>query len=106
VWLQVRHLPANQVTASVRVGLRPRDTRPGVRVSFGAVTVDAWGLLALQLAQHAHQGSCIRVKGMLWEDTWTEKATGRRRGIVRVGGWVDQLLQKHLPVVVVVPAAV
>ena len=87
VWLQLRHLPANQATANVRVGLRPPATRPGVHVIYGAVTVDAWGLLAIQLAQHVHKGSRIQVKGMLREDLWTDKATGQQRRMVRVGGW-------------------
>ena len=85
--LQVRHLPGNQVTANVLVGLRPGATRPGLRVNYGAATVDAWGLLALQLAQHVHKGSRIQVKGMLREDTWPDKTTGQPRRLVKVGGW-------------------
>lgn len=61
---QLRHLPASQVAASVRLGLRPRLHRPGLPPPpLGAATVNAYGALALQLAQHVHKGSRLQVRG-------------------------------------------
>lgn len=83
--LQVYRFAANQVAAHVRLGLRSRAYRADMpQRSQGAVTVDAWGLLALQLSQHVRKGACIQVSGALREDTWTDKATGLVRRAVKV----------------------
>ncbi|KAL4853411.1 hypothetical protein ACK3TF_005550 [Chlorella vulgaris] len=81
----VYRFAANQVAAHVRLGLRSRAYRADMpQRSQGAVTVDAWGLLALQLSQHVRKGACIQVSGALREDTWTDKATGLVRRAVKL----------------------
>ncbi|PSC72900.1 single-stranded DNA-binding [Micractinium conductrix] len=93
---QLRHLPASQVAASVRLGLRPRLHRPGLPPPpLGAATVNAYGALALQLAQHVHKGSRLQVHGCLREDTWADKVTGEPRWMVKIVAESLALLAPH-----------
>lgn len=73
------------MTAHVRLGLSPRVTRHGLQQQpQGAVSVDAWGALALQLAQHVHKGARLQVRGSLREDSWIDRATGGRRWLLKL----------------------
>lgn len=81
---KVHHFAPNQVAASVRLGLLPRAHRPGVTQYMGAATVDCFGALALQLAQHVHKGSRIQVRGMLKEDSRTDKTTKAQRSVLKI----------------------
>ena len=95
---QIYCLPANQYAAHVRLGLSPRASRADLpQPAPGAVTVDAWGVLALQLVQHVHKGSRIYVRGALKEDSWADKATGERRWLVKVRRRLAHLRRARLP---------
>lgn len=92
---RVHYLAANQVAAHFSLGLRPCNFRLDLpQQPQGAVFVDSWGLLALQLQQHVHKGDRVQVRGVLREDTWTDNATGKPRRAVKVGqrrGWINGL---------------
>ncbi|EFN58382.1 hypothetical protein CHLNCDRAFT_140280 [Chlorella variabilis] len=82
---RVHYLAANQVAAHFSLGLRPCNFRLDLpQQPQGAVFVDSWGLLALQLQQHVHKGDRVQVRGVLREDTWTDNATGKPRRAVKI----------------------
>lgn len=82
---QVHRLPASQVVAHVRLALSAPASRPELaQQPQGAVTVDAWGSLALQLEAYVRKGSRIQVHGALREDRWRDRATSEWRRAVKV----------------------
>lgn len=76
---QVYYLAARQVKAQLRLGLSH------LHAPAGAINVDAWGTLALQVAQHVRAGSRVQVHGSLRQDSWVDRGTGERQWMVKVG---------------------
>ncbi|PRW18399.1 single-stranded DNA-binding [Chlorella sorokiniana] len=86
---QVYHLAAQQVKAQLRLGLSH------LHAPAGAINVDAWGVLALQVAQHVRAGSRIQVRGSLRQDSWLDKHTGERQWMVKIVADELGLLAHH-----------
>ena len=75
---QVYYLAARQVKAQLRLGLSH------LHAPAGSINVDAWGVMALQVAQHVRAGSRLQVHGALRQDSWVDKHSGERQWMVKV----------------------
>ncbi|KAI7845193.1 hypothetical protein COHA_001237 [Chlorella ohadii] len=64
-------------------------------IDASAINVDAWGVLALQVAQHVRAGSRIQVRGSLRQDSWTDKHTGERQWMTKIVADELGLLAHH-----------
>lgn len=85
----MRHIARlNQPVASTALGLRPPHPpppgSPQAGQSLGAVSIEGFGYLAHQMAQHLRPGLTVQLEGHLRQDRWTDKETGAPRSTHKV----------------------